>query len=80
MGLPIGAIQVPPDGRPIVMLVDRPVTGGYPVPGVVIRADVGRAAQLLTGDDVQFALVSAEEAHLAWNEAEASLDSLEPAG
>ena len=49
MGLPIGAIQVPPDGRPIVMLVDRPVTGGYPVPACVIRADVGRVAQLVAG-------------------------------
>ena len=50
MGLAIGAIQVPPDGRPIVMLVDRPVTGGYPVPACVIRADVGRVAGLRTGD------------------------------
>ncbi len=50
MGLAIGAIQVPPDGRPIVMLADRPVTGGYPVPACVIRADVGRVAGLRTGD------------------------------
>ena len=50
MGLPLGAIQVPPDGRPIVMLADRPVTGGYVVPACVIRADIGRVAQLRTGD------------------------------
>ena len=62
IGIPIGAIQVPPDGRPIVMLTDRPVTGGYPVPACVIRADVGRMAELLTGDPVRFASVSIEEA------------------
>jgi allophanate hydrolase subunit 2 len=55
------------------------VTGGYPVPAVVIRADVGRVAQLLTGDEVRFASVTLEEARLAWADAEASLDDLEPA-
>lgn len=78
MGLPIGAIQIPPDGHPIAMLVDRPVTGGYPVPAVVIRADIGRCAQLLSGDEVRFASVSMAEAERAWDEAEASLEALEP--
>jgi antagonist of KipI len=78
MGLPIGAIQVPPDGRPIVMLADRPVTGGYPVPACVIRADVGRLAQLHPGDEVSFALVSPDDAREAWRAAEASLSQLEP--
>jgi KipI family sensor histidine kinase inhibitor len=54
VGLPLGAVQVPPDGRPIVMLADRPVTGGYPVIGCVARADIGRLAQLLPGDSVRF--------------------------
>jgi biotin-dependent carboxylase-like uncharacterized protein len=80
MGLPIGAIQIPPDGHPIAMLVDRPVTGGYPVPAVVIRADVGRLAQLLSGDEVRFASVSLAEALRAWEEAAASLEELEPLG
>jgi antagonist of KipI len=62
MGIAVGAIQVPPDGRPIVMLADRPVTGGYPVPACVIRADVGRVAALRTGDTVRFVPVSIEEA------------------
>ena len=55
MGLPVGAVQVPPDGSPIVTLADRPVTGGYPVPAVVIGADVGRVARLRTGDELRFA-------------------------
>ncbi|MDQ2940824.1 MAG: 5-oxoprolinase subunit PxpB [Chloroflexota bacterium] len=55
VGLPLGAVQVPPGGRPIIMLVDRPVTGGYPVIGCVPAADVCRVAQLLPGDPLRFA-------------------------
>ena len=80
MGLPLGAIQVPPDGRPIVMLADRPVTGGYPVPACVIRANIGRMAQLRPGDRLRFASVSVEDARRAWQEAEESLGALEIIG
>ena len=78
MGIALGAIQVPPDGRPIVMLADRPVTGGYRVPACVIRADIGRIAQLRTGDALTFASVTVDEAREALREAEARLDALEP--
>ncbi|KAA1423779.1 biotin-dependent carboxyltransferase family protein [Mumia zhuanghuii] len=44
-----GAIQVPPSGEPVVFLADHPVTGGYPVVGVVVDADVDRAAQVRPG-------------------------------
>lgn len=77
MGLPLGAIQVPPDGRPIVMLADRPVTGGYPVPAVVIGADIGRVARLRPGDELRFASVSLEEARSALRRAEEELVALE---
>ncbi|MGZ8564145.1 MAG: 5-oxoprolinase subunit C family protein [Candidatus Limnocylindria bacterium] len=77
MGLPLGAIQVPPDGRPIVMLADRPVTGGYPVPAVVIGADIGRVARLRPGDELRFASVSLEEARNALRRAEEELAALE---
>jgi biotin-dependent carboxylase-like uncharacterized protein len=77
MGLPAGAMQVPPDGRPIVMLADRPVTGGYPVPACVIRADVGRIAQLRTGDRLAFTSVSPEEARAANRRAEEQLAAIE---
>jgi biotin-dependent carboxylase-like uncharacterized protein len=80
MGLVLGAIQVPPDGRPIVMLVDRPVTGGYPVPAVVIGADIGRVAQLRPGDELWFASVSIEEARSALRRAENELAALEALG
>ena len=77
MGLPLGAIQVPPDGRPIVMLADRPVTGGYPVPAVVIGADIGRVARLRPGDALRFASVSLEDARSALRLAEEELAALE---
>ena len=49
-----GALQVPPDGRPILFGPDAPVTGGYPVLGVVRTADLDVAAQLRPGDTVRF--------------------------
>lgn len=54
-GLVEGAIQVPPDGQPIVMLADHPTTGGYPVIGVVDPADIGLVAQRPPGEIVRFA-------------------------
>ncbi|WP_034806245.1 5-oxoprolinase subunit B/C family protein [Intrasporangium oryzae] len=49
-GLVRGALQVPPSGEPVLFLADHPVTGGYPVIGVVRDAAVDRAAQLRPGD------------------------------
>jgi allophanate hydrolase subunit 2 len=53
-GLVPGAIQVPPDGAPVLFLADHPVTGGYPVLAVVLTADLPAAAQLRPGDPVRF--------------------------
>jgi allophanate hydrolase subunit 2 len=53
-GLLPGAVQVPPSGQPIVFLVDHPVTGGYPVIGVVERADLRVLAQTRPGGTVTF--------------------------
>jgi biotin-dependent carboxylase-like uncharacterized protein len=49
-GLVTGALQVPPDGLPILLLADHPTVGGYPVIAVVVSADLGLAAQLRPGD------------------------------
>ncbi len=57
-----GSIQLPPDGLPIVLLVDGPTIGGYPVIGVVAAADMPRLGQRRGGDVVRFELVTAEEA------------------
>jgi biotin-dependent carboxylase-like uncharacterized protein len=53
-GLVAGAVQVPPDGGPVLFLADHPVTGGYPVLAVVVTADLPLAAQLRPGDGVRF--------------------------
>ena len=52
-GLPWGAIQVPPDGRPIILGVDHQTTGGYRVIGVVVSADLPILGQLRPGVAVQ---------------------------
>ena len=56
-GMVTGALQVPPDGQPILLLADHQTTGGYPVIAVVHSADIGRAAQLRPGRLVRFQLV-----------------------
>lgn len=56
-GMVTGALQVPPLGTPTLFLADHPVTGGYPVIGVVIAADVAKAAQARPGQHVHFRLV-----------------------
>jgi biotin-dependent carboxylase-like uncharacterized protein len=53
-GLVPGAVQVPPSGRPVVFLADYPVTGGYPVAGVVHPEDLRLLAQSRPGDTVAF--------------------------
>jgi biotin-dependent carboxylase-like uncharacterized protein len=64
---PLGpyAIQLLPEGLPMVLLADGPLTGGYPVIGHVIEADVSRLAQLWAGDAVGFRAVSRAEARAA---------------
>ncbi len=53
-GLVEGAIQVPPDGQPIIMLADHPTTGGYPVIAVIDPGDLHLAAQAATGTTLRF--------------------------
>ncbi len=72
-GVVAGAVQVPPAGLPIVLLVEHPSTGGYPKIGSVISADLSALAQLRPGEDVRFARVSFEEARRLLLEREARL-------
>lgn len=76
-GLLPGAIQLPPDGLPILMLADCPVTGGYRVPACVIGADIGRIAQLRPGDRVELVEVSSAEARDAGRRWESELSDTE---
>jgi biotin-dependent carboxylase-like uncharacterized protein len=74
-GLVTGAVQVTPDGRPVVMLCDHATVGGYPVVATVISADVGVLARCRPGDDVRFELVAQREARAARTAAERALDA-----
>lgn len=58
-GMVLGAVQVPPDGLPVVFLADHPTTGGYPVVGVVPGASLPAAAQSPPGTRIRFVLVRA---------------------
>ncbi len=53
-GMVPGAVQVPPDGQPIVLMRDGPTTGGYPVLAVIPEEELGRFAQLRPGEAVRF--------------------------
>jgi biotin-dependent carboxylase-like uncharacterized protein len=52
-GMVAGAVQVPPSGQPVVFLRDHPVTGGYPVVGVLTAASIDALAQLRPGEEVR---------------------------
>ena len=62
-GICLGAIQIPADGQPIVLMNDRQTIGGYPKIGAVIPLDVSRLAQLSPGARVRFESISIEQAH-----------------
>lgn len=61
-GVPLGAIQIPPDGQPIILFVDQQTTGGYPKIANVIAADMHVVGQLRARDTVRFTEVSIEHA------------------
>jgi biotin-dependent carboxylase-like uncharacterized protein len=61
-GVPRGAVQLPPDGEPVLLLADAQATGGYRVPAVVASVDLWKVGQLRPGDVIRFQPVSPEEA------------------
>jgi len=62
-GIPLGSIQVPRDGMPIVMLADHQTTGGYAKIATVISIDIDKFAQMKPGNKVKFTQINLEEAH-----------------
>ena len=64
-GVTPGAIQVPGNGQPIILLADCQTVGGYPKIATVIAADLPRFGQIRPGQQLRFALVSAAEARQA---------------
>ena len=59
---PLGSIQVPASGQPILLMADRQTTGGYPKIATVIGADVPIAGQLAPGDWIEFGPCTREAA------------------
>ena len=61
-GTALGAVQIPGDGQPIILLADRGTTGGYTKIATVISSDIGVFAQAMPGDELRFTSVTVEEA------------------
>ena len=61
-GVPLGAIQVPPNGQPIIMFVEQQTTGGYPKIANVISADMHSVGQLRPRDEIRFEHVTLDTA------------------
>ena len=67
-GISFGAIQVPGEGKPIIMLSDKQTTGGYTKIGTVISSDIPVIAQCIQGNRIRFKEVTIEEAQQAYME------------
>jgi biotin-dependent carboxylase-like uncharacterized protein len=79
-GIALGSIQVPGDGQPIALLVDRQSTGGYTKVATVCSFDIGRLGQVKPGHRLRFRAVELAEAHRTLREWQASIvDVLEEA-
>src|SRR3982751_6919477 len=70
---PVGLLQVPGSGQPILLMADRQTTGGYPKIGTVITADLPTAGQLAPGDWIEFTECTRAEAVAALREQESAL-------
>src|SRR5438046_6517228 len=78
-GTPVGTVQVPGSGQPILLMADRQTTGGYPRIATVITADIGIAGQLAPGDRLFFRTCSGAEALSALSARERALLAVEAA-
>jgi len=74
---PIGSLQVPSSGQPILLMADRQTTGGYPKIATVITADLSTAGQLAPGNWIEFRECSRADAIAALREQEAALSGLD---
>jgi antagonist of KipI len=70
---PLGALQVPASGQPILLMADRQTTGGYAKIATVIAADIRIAGQLAPGDEIRFSVCTPDEALVALRAQEQSL-------
>jgi biotin-dependent carboxylase-like uncharacterized protein len=75
-GIAFGSVQVPGDGQPIVLLVDRQSTGGYTKIATVCSFDIARLGQVKPGQRITFAAVGVADAHRLRRESAAALDDV----
>ena len=75
-GIALGSIQVPGDGQPIALLVDRQSTGGYTKVATVCSFDIGRLGQVKPGQHLRFRALTLAEAHRALQAWQASLEEV----
>jgi antagonist of KipI len=75
-GIALGSVQVPGDGQPIVLLVDRQSTGGYTKLATVCSCDIGRVGQARPGQSLRFQAVGVAEAHRLLRESDAVLGAV----
>lgn len=73
---PLGTVQVPPSGRPIILMADHQTTAGYPVIAQVSLVDAARVAQLKPGDRLDFRLISQEEGERLYIEMEQCMENI----
>jgi biotin-dependent carboxylase-like uncharacterized protein len=74
---PLGVLQVPSSGQPVLLMADRQTTGGYPKIATVITADIGIAGQLGPGDTISFEVCSWQSALAALIAQERALMAVE---
>jgi antagonist of KipI len=70
-----GAVQLPPNGQPILLMPDAPTVGGYPVPAVIAAAERHVTGQLRPGDELVFEWIDEDEARRRSRELAARLRS-----
>lgn len=75
-GIALGSIQVPGDGQPIALLVDRQSTGGYTKVATVCSFDIGRLGQVKPGQRLRFRALSLADAHRALRQSLAALEDV----
>ena len=75
-GIALGSIQVPGDGQPIALLVDRQSTGGYTKVATVCSFDIGRLGQVKPGRRLRFRAVDLEQAQRTLREWREALDDV----
>lgn len=73
-GIPLGAIQVPGSGQPVVLMADHQATGGYPKLGTLARIDTGRFAQHRPGERVHFTACAVDTAQRRLRDVSALLE------